>query len=488
MKAYVITLRNSNRLQNGKIAGYPKCLPEPEVVYGESREEHTEPIPFFSKKSDHPETWLCALGKIKVMQHHLETHPDEDLLLMEDDVRFSPIFDEVYDKFMSMVPDDWAMIFFGGYHYKTPKEVVPGVLRCCGVYGNECFLIRADRVKDVLAAFLDIPWSENGCDTEISTKMDKLPSYSPIGFFAGQDGGYSYICGRNVWRWGISTEFTYADKMGNIVSARPEDYLRYLRKPVSEYNVLVYLFGGIGNNLFIISFGRWLRSLGIRVQFVDKVVHGQPTRDFISSIGEEMIETEDFPSQHQIFTKSHGLCQALGAGYVNGWCFFKELRHFITEFKSVEIKDMIAVNFRRGDFLLPNIKNTGMWSQDLTETNYYEIVAKKVALINKPVRIVTDFYDDTIPQSIKDLFPNAEICEGNPLVNFYKLAECKYKFMSNSTFCSWAGYVGNEHTMTFYPKRAMAPDQSLPNWIGIDWEFKNATDQSNTGEKNEQRL
>ena len=47
MKAYVITLKESNRLQNGKIAGYPSSLPEPEVFYGVERNEPIT-IPQFS--------------------------------------------------------------------------------------------------------------------------------------------------------------------------------------------------------------------------------------------------------------------------------------------------------------------------------------------------------------------------------------------------------------------------------------------------------
>lgn len=461
MKAYVITLKESDRLQNGKIAGYPSSLPEPEVFYGVERNEPIT-IPQFSVyKKCRQGTWRCNLSKIRLCAHHMETAPDSDMLLMEDDVIFSALFDEMYPQFMERVPDDWGFIFFGGYHYRQPEEIKPGVLRTYGILGNECVLIRSSVVPEVKKILEDIPWSEDAGDKVISTLFKKYPAYAPVGMFAGQLSGYSYILRHKIRRWGISSEFPYKDLHGNIVIGKPTDYLQYVKRPLSDFTVDIALKGGIGNNLYFISYGRLLREMGVTVNFVDKVVHGQPTRDFAEKeCGETLIQKE-IGTHHFCRRESEFLMQALGGGFVNRNSFFPELRKYI-KFRPIETKNIIAVNFRRGDYL--SVENR-TWARDLCKTDYYEKAARKCKLLGLPIRIVTDYWDETIPDDIKALFPDAEIVTGDPVNDFYKLAECKYKFIANSTFSIWASYA-NPESLVFYPLHTQ-DNLMLPHWVGL---------------------
>ena len=460
MKAYVITIKESDRLTDGKIAGYPTSLPEPEVFYGVSREDKIE-VPKFSIYPCRAGTWYCNLSKINACAYHLANCPGEDMLLMEDDVIFAPLFDEMYPQFMERVPDDWGFIFFGGYHFRQPQEVVPGVLRTRGVLGNECVLIRSNVVPEVQRILETIPWNTDAGDKRISQLFDQYPAYAPVGMFAGQNTGYSYIKRRKVKRWGITSEFPYKDVRGNVVIGKPTDYLQYVKKPLSEFTVDIALKGGIGNNLYFISYGRLLRSMGVKVNFVDKVVHGQPTRDFAEKECGETLIQKDVDIHPHCMRESEFLLQALGAGFVNRNSFFPELRRYIT-FRPIETKNIIAVNFRRGDYLSVENKT---WARDLTKTDYYEKAARKCKLLGLPIRIVTDYWDETIPDDIKALFPDAEIVTGDPVNDFYKLAECRYKFIANSTFSIWASYANPESTV-FYPLHTQ-DNLMLKGWIGL---------------------
>ena len=257
-------------------------------------------------------------------------------------------------------------------------------------------------------------------------------------------------------------------KYTGTMHSRDKDLIN-LHAYLLNSEVLIPVTGGIGNNLFIIAFGRWLRTFGVSVTFVDRTVHGSQTLDFIKDkTGETLYDNKKFNLGKLAFTHLNEpyyvLRQCLIDGKQTLACWYPKLRCFM-QWDPIALKDEIAINIRRGDFLKPNIKNKKPCFTDLCETKYYANVAKKCKELNLPVRIISD-EPDTIPKSITRLFPSAEVTHGTFEEDFYKFAECRYKFISNSTFVCWASYATPDATV-FYPKGTI-DNLVLDKWIGID--------------------
>ena len=194
MKAYVLTIKGNGRLVDGRLPSYPATLPPYELVYATTTKDNIV-IPTWYRNcarfEPYPRTWCCWISKLKLIKEHINKYPDEDLLLLEDDVRFLPGFDVCYTSFMSKVPEDWGIIWLGGRHLSTPREVVPGVLLCGKMCNTECTIMRSTELPAIVSA-LESEHSSDGLywsDQVISSLRDTAPHYAPIRQFAWQQPG-----------------------------------------------------------------------------------------------------------------------------------------------------------------------------------------------------------------------------------------------------------------------------------------------------------
>ena len=486
LKAYVLTIPESKRLVNGKISGYPQSLPTPELFYGITPKDLKTPIPQWYVRKHYVGTWCCAKSKLALIKHHYETNPDSDLLLLEDDVSFNVKFDYMFKTFIEAVPDDWGMIFLGGMHRSVAIRVNDLVLRAHNIVNNECVIFN-HKILPKLIEELDIEARHKrlASDQVIASLMSSIPTYTPLVRFAGQRTTYSFIRGK--LRKGFDSFVMngmpkYVDFDGTERCATYKEIVAYLADYMKIAVVDIPVFGGIGNCLYFIAYGKWLRTFGITVNFIDRTMWGPQTVKFIKDkTGESLIKRPPgkFKFHKEFHFKVncslyHSLYDCLINDKVVTIKFYPELRNFI-DLGNIELKPIIGINVRRGDFLSPRIKNKNPGFIDLCSTKYYQNAAKIANDLGLRVRIISDELDK-IPKEIIALFDDPELFHGTFEEDFYKLAECQYKFISNSTFAYWAAYAAPDATV-FYPK-GCRDDIKLDNWIPIELSLQYSEDNS----------
>ena len=229
----VLTLKDSHRLDNG-IHTYPKCFPPYEVFYGiQPGDPDAEPPGWYLdwkptyKGRIRTATYCCYISKVKLFKEFNDNNKDnKHLLFLEDDVAFLRNFEQLYNGFMRIVPDDWDIISFGGHHVKVPKEVEPGVLKVECMWGSECVLLNAKSLSRIVDKLSDLRTINTHSDMALlSSNMGNV--YAPLTPFTNQKSGYSHIV--NTFRYhGNSKSFRYIDIKGNEVQATGSLIYRYL--------------------------------------------------------------------------------------------------------------------------------------------------------------------------------------------------------------------------------------------------------------------
>lgn len=204
MKAYILTTEN-NHNRAADLSNYPKALPEPELFYGVEPENSDIPAWWLKEyknafKEDKPErVYCCSKSKELLFRKHKELYPNEDLLLLEDDVVFTEDANEKYDKFIADIPEDWKLLYLGGYHeYNcrgcTPLEVKPGILRVFMDVGNEALIINSNVLDEAIELVTNSPDNHFGhSDWRLIQLQKKYCCYAPLGFIAGQQDGWSNL-------------------------------------------------------------------------------------------------------------------------------------------------------------------------------------------------------------------------------------------------------------------------------------------------------
>ena len=239
MKAYVLHTVGSDRLVDGKIPTYPSCLPDYAIVESVTPKMGIRAPSKFVDTCVGTNQHLLDIGWCIYVSHYMgmldqhSKHPDEDLLIMEDDVVFEPKFDEYYSNFMKMVPDDWDVIYFGGTprRYK-PTEVVPNVLRPRLIVGTECYMCRPKAVEHLLKRYENLKSRVLEPSDVVVTRAFEhgdLNVYMPIIKFAHQyDNGYSIHSDRQVClNTGRFRNFNYVGLDGQDHLNSDEDLHRY---------------------------------------------------------------------------------------------------------------------------------------------------------------------------------------------------------------------------------------------------------------------
>lgn len=236
MKAYVLVNPANNRLVDNKIPNYPSCLPDYKVIYGYNS-SMSIPLPHWFVNGGRSQSvrvrlnGYCAyLGHLQGLLSHRDNYPDEDLLILEDDVTFDSNFEEYYKNFMSRVPDDWDAIYLGGWPVPQPplpKEVAPGVIHPYRMHGLECAILRPSAVNKLLDVILpDYRKDIYQVDVTLANlnASGVIKTYMPLVHIASQGRGFSAHLDRHInrdtgrWRY-----FTYIALDGTLKNNKDSD-------------------------------------------------------------------------------------------------------------------------------------------------------------------------------------------------------------------------------------------------------------------------
>lgn len=204
MRAYIITTSDKHgRCAN--LTHYPDCLPAPELFYGVTPDDVDTPQWWIDSHRKHKDNvpervYCCNLSKVLALKNHLSRYPGEDVLLMEDDVIFKPDAGETYKRFLDNLPADWGLQFLGGWHEFTdvkqhvPREVAPGVVTCKTVLGSEAVVINSKLIQEAVDLLTITPDNDYYiCDWQLTKMQRRYMAYSPLGFIAYQQSGYSLL-------------------------------------------------------------------------------------------------------------------------------------------------------------------------------------------------------------------------------------------------------------------------------------------------------
>jgi len=93
--------------------------------------------------------------------------------------------------------------YLGGWHEFTdiknhvPREVMPGVVTCNNVLGSEAVIIRAELIQEAIDLLAITPDNDYYiCDWQLTKLQRRYMAYSPLGFIAYQQSGYSLLLER----------------------------------------------------------------------------------------------------------------------------------------------------------------------------------------------------------------------------------------------------------------------------------------------------
>lgn len=150
-----------------------------------------------------------------------------EVMIFEDDAVFPEWFVEETDYFLSIVPTDWGMIYFGGHGWPRRWSHISGpVLRGTNIHNIECYVVRNtayDRVVGELERASGVPgrWADEVlCDLQ-----DEIPTYTMLNPIVGQRRDYSDNYGRNSNYYD-----SRCDIPGWFTDAEGAEYLRQVRK------------------------------------------------------------------------------------------------------------------------------------------------------------------------------------------------------------------------------------------------------------------
>jgi len=148
--------------------------------------------------------WGCFRTHLRLIENALNEGINS-ILLLEDDAVFNANFSTDVAEFMTQVPDDWGMLYFGGQHLyvnqQPPKEVCPGVFRPFNVNRTHAFALRGETMAKVYQHISRIDWHKgNHIDHHLGRFHQRRedPIYCPPEWLVGQAEGKSNISGRDL--------------------------------------------------------------------------------------------------------------------------------------------------------------------------------------------------------------------------------------------------------------------------------------------------
>ncbi|WP_265592638.1 hypothetical protein [Verrucomicrobium sp. BvORR034] len=173
--------------------------------------------------------YAVNLSKRLVLREFLQGDSDV-LFFFEDDVKFERDFWEKYQWMLANAPSDWAMLFLGGDHSQAPQSTgVSGIVKCVRTHLNHALLIKRDAAREILREISRKPFRHCLSDQTIAWLQNKLPTYAPARFAAGQrrsrsdnNGG---VKGDHLWRpiSAISARLDDDELAVMCVATRPGD-------------------------------------------------------------------------------------------------------------------------------------------------------------------------------------------------------------------------------------------------------------------------
>ncbi len=141
-----------------------------------------------------PVDYACTLSHLTAVKKASDMG-SRSVLIFEDDCLFDPAFEEKFPEYMRQVPEDWDMLFLGGYHFEAPLPVSLNVVRALTTLTTHAYAVR----QSIYADFIEL--NENPpaiVDRNNTILQKKFNCYCCEPNLVGQLAGYSDLMGKEM--------------------------------------------------------------------------------------------------------------------------------------------------------------------------------------------------------------------------------------------------------------------------------------------------
>ncbi len=141
-----------------------------------------------------PVDYACTCSHLTAVKKALELGSPA-VLILEDDCLFDPHFVKKFPLFMDQVPDDWDMLFLGGYHFEPPLPVSRNIVKAMMTLTTHAYAVR----QSIYHEFIEL--NENPpaiVDRNNTILQKKFNCYCCEPNLVGQLAGYSDLMGKEM--------------------------------------------------------------------------------------------------------------------------------------------------------------------------------------------------------------------------------------------------------------------------------------------------
>lgn len=117
-----------------------------------------------------------------------------NILILEDDVEFVEDFVDLFDLYYREVPNDWHLLYFGGNHNNTTKNMISDhIHKLHNTYTTHCYLLNRKAIPFLLTEFDDCNIYTQEVDVHLSNIQKRISCYGFIPHLAWQRASFSDI-------------------------------------------------------------------------------------------------------------------------------------------------------------------------------------------------------------------------------------------------------------------------------------------------------
>lgn len=102
----------------------------------------------------------------------------KSILILEDDIKFKPMVNEIVDECVKTLPENWDMFHLTAQHFKQPQRLGPSLLRLNGAWSCQAYMVN-ERIYDKYLEWLKLV--DRPIDSVTSEKIhSRGNSFAPL--------------------------------------------------------------------------------------------------------------------------------------------------------------------------------------------------------------------------------------------------------------------------------------------------------------------
>jgi hypothetical protein len=215
-----------------------------------------------------PPEWRGSAGAYGCLQTNLAIIKEAaerrwpEVLILEDDVVFDEDLERKFPQFISQVPADWDMIFFGCMHRREPVQISDNVLRLSYATSTYAYAVR----DTVYSAFAEMhSASRQPIDVNNRLLQERFNCYAFLPHLAWVESGHSDTHNRPINPWWLKESISLVGRDLDLMQSRTLLVIPHRDRTPERL--------GVRNlNCVVNRYGRLLKGMTIAVVEQDQVL------------------------------------------------------------------------------------------------------------------------------------------------------------------------------------------------------------------------